>query len=252
MQLTPYISKPLPSDERVIKLHSGFTFTIIETVDKFYGLGDARISQLPLRPQAYPIPTLLDELSKYKIRKMFCGGFHTIFQTENDEWYGFGYNSSGRLGMAGTQNQNMPIRLPHLDSLDIVNMSCGRWHTVAVTSTGVVYTWGAGDSQGTGQGGKEEPTKLPLLHGINIVQTYSSAHSSQNFAVSVQGDLYAFGCNNNGELGIGKQGLVCSASDLGVVEKICLGIGYSYVLVRRGKPLVFKQAFHDLLIKTLH
>ncbi|WP_414989743.1 hypothetical protein [Aeromicrobium sp.] len=70
-------------------------------------------------------------------------------------------------------------------------------HSLAVTASGEVYTWGS--DRGTGQ--HSEPV---LVSGVSDAVAVSAA-SLHSLAVTSSGEVYAWGENSDGQLGDGTE-----------------------------------------------
>lgn len=85
----------------------------------------------------------------------------------------------------------------------IIDVQCGFEHCIILTDMGRVYTWGNGRRLQLGHGdvnNLDEPEQVEALAGIKIIKI--SAGGWHSFALSEFGDLYAWGWNNHGQLGI--------------------------------------------------
>ncbi|PPD99399.1 hypothetical protein GOBAR_DD03562 [Gossypium barbadense] len=83
----------------------------------------------------------------------------------------------------------------------------GPAHSIAVTSTGVVYSFGSNTSGQLGHGTMEEewrPQQIRSLQGIRIIQ--AAAGAGRTMLVSDAGRVYAFGKDSFGEAEFGVQG----------------------------------------------
>ncbi|XP_047506839.1 RCC1 domain-containing protein 1-like [Pieris napi] len=88
----------------------------------------------------------------------------------------------------------------------IVDVVLGNEHAILLTDTGQIYTWGNGRRLQLGHGelnNLEFPTEVKALAGIKI--TKISAGGWHSCALSEFGDLYVWGWNDMGQLGV-KQG----------------------------------------------
>ena len=70
----------------------------------------------------------------------------------------WGRTASGELGMTGDANKN--VRLPTmLDALSdkgsVIQIACGKQHTVILMDNGLVYSCGANDCKQLGRDGRE-------------------------------------------------------------------------------------------------
>ena len=74
---------------------------------------------------------------------MACGEEHTCFvSTHGGHVYAMGSNQDGKLGVADKtiQNSNVPCLVDGLEN--IVKVSCGLGHSLALNEEGTVFTWG--------------------------------------------------------------------------------------------------------------
>ncbi|CAB3361970.1 Hypothetical predicted protein [Cloeon dipterum] len=71
-----------------------------------------------------------------------CGEEHCIAATEEKEVYSWGSSLKGQLGRGTLQDEPLPERIPALGGLNIIQIACGKWHNVALTSEGDLYVWG--------------------------------------------------------------------------------------------------------------
>ena len=96
--------------------------------------------------------------------------------------------------------QNIPILAEAPNN--VIQISAGSYHTLALTNTGEIYSFGNNFNGELGYGNYDDtniPTLIPNLY--NIIQISSGANHS--LALSNDGKIYSFGINNNGQLGLG-------------------------------------------------
>lgn len=111
----------------------------------------------------------------------------------------WGDNSSGQLGKGLTGGSyNTPQLIPSLTN--IVAVSAGLNHAVALTSSGTVYACGLNSS---GQLGDTTTTtrNAPVLASISNVVAIS-AGNGHTIAIKADGTVWAWGANSSGELGV--------------------------------------------------
>ncbi|XP_026726507.1 PH, RCC1 and FYVE domains-containing protein 1 [Trichoplusia ni] len=85
----------------------------------------------------------------------------------------------------------------------ICDIQCGYEHYVLLTDEGKVYTWGNGRRLQLGHGdisNQDIPTEVDALAGVTIIKI--SANGWHTLALSICGDVYAWGWNDTGQLGI--------------------------------------------------
>ena len=87
--------------------------------------------------------------------------------------------------------------------MDVVQVSAARYHAVAVSRDGRVYTWGSGLYGQLGHGDRYtrfEPTMVSALARVNV--TGAAAGTRHTVVVCDLGEVYAWGSNEFGELGV--------------------------------------------------
>ncbi|KAF2292815.1 hypothetical protein GH714_029165 [Hevea brasiliensis] len=123
----------------------------------------------------------------------------------------------------------------------------GPGHSIAVTSKGVVYSFGSNSSGQLGHGTTEEewrPRQIRSLQGIRIIQ--AAAGPGRTMLISDAGQVYAFGKDSFGEAEYGVQGtklvttpqLVESLKNIFVVQA-AIGNFFTAVLSREGRVYTF-------------
>ncbi|EEF47590.1 RCC1 and BTB domain-containing protein, putative [Ricinus communis] len=123
----------------------------------------------------------------------------------------------------------------------------GPGHSIAVTSKGVVYSFGSNSSGQLGHGNTEEewrPRQIRSLQGIRIIQ--AAAGPGRTMLISDAGQVYAFGKDSFGEAEYGVQGtklvttpqLVESLKNIFVVQA-AIGNFFTAVLSREGRVYTF-------------
>ena len=87
----------------------------------------------------------------------------------------------------------------------VAQVKCGAFHSVALLSSGSLYTWGSGAQLGlgvfTGRGDRSVPTNVKKLVRFRVRQI--SCGPSFTAAVTHSGDVYTWGVGAEGQLGLG-------------------------------------------------
>lgn len=94
---------------------------------------------------------------------------------------------------------------PHLKAR---SLSLGAEHVVLLSASGAVYTWGLGSHGQLGHGGltsEEQPRAVEALWGMPMSRV--AAGGWHSVCVSDGGDLYVWGWNESGQLGLPSRGL---------------------------------------------
>ncbi|XP_028264396.1 RCC1 domain-containing protein 1 isoform X2 [Parambassis ranga] len=88
------------------------------------------------------------------------------------------------------------------------SLALGAEHSILLTATGVVFTWGMGSHGQLGHGdltSEEEPRAVEALWGMPMSSVASGGWHS--VCISDGGDLYVWGWNERGQLGLPSRGL---------------------------------------------
>ena len=131
------------------------------------------------------------------------GSFGIAVDAQGGVW-GWGDNANGQLGNGNNKRVYLPkAAAVGLDGTQIVDVQCGNVNTLFLMQDGTVYTCGYNNygQQGLPEGGSHifTPTQIPGLE--NIAQI--ACGFGQCLARTADGEVYAWGRNNCGQLGIG-------------------------------------------------
>ena len=121
----------------------------------------------------------------------------------------WGYNAKGQLGDNSTTDRLAPISVDQsgvLAGKTVVQIACGRNHTLALTTEGKVYAWGFAGLLGNNTGFSSHvpvavntDTGTSALFGKTVVAI--SAGIEHSIALCSDGTLVTWGENNSGQLG---------------------------------------------------
>lgn len=146
------------------------------------GLGHTKLVLLPTRVS----------LSE-DVKQVSGGVIHTLILIAEGSVYATGNNKFFQLGIPDKEFTLEPTRIDSLRGEQVMKVSCGH-HSAALSSGGDVYIWGTGIF-----GEIRRPkmiTALPKIQDVNIGGCFG-------IALDHQGAIWAWGSNNNGELGLG-------------------------------------------------
>ena len=125
----------------------------------------------------------------------------------NGEYYDWGYNAAGQLGIGTTVNSATPAKVDL--SGPIIHVSQGgsgpnNGQTVALLKNGSVWTWGSNDRGQLGIGTRTNsdiPVQVHVPRRVTLVEVNSGGYAS--YGIDNTGRLWAWGDNSNGQLGTG-------------------------------------------------
>jgi alpha-tubulin suppressor-like RCC1 family protein/tRNA A-37 threonylcarbamoyl transferase component Bud32 len=155
---------------------------------------------------SYHKPKLNQYLNNEFIIDISCGAYHSLVLTNFGEVYAWGENDCGQIGNGRNSDQLKPIKVKGFNNERVVMISCGKWHSMALTDNGYVYSWGDKDCGQLGIGNtvhSNEPKFVAVIDEIkcNVFIEKISCGSFHSLLLSCDGNIYAFGRNKSGELG---------------------------------------------------
>jgi|HigsolmetaAR206D_1030411.scaffolds.fasta_scaffold01262_5 alpha-tubulin suppressor-like RCC1 family protein len=113
----------------------------------------------------------------------------------------WGHNGSGQLGDGTSTNRPYPAEVDNLPGT-VTRVAGGFSHSLALTSTGTVWAWGANPHGQLGDGTTTSSTVARQVVGLsNVVQIAAGEHYS--LALRSDGTVWAWGRNHDGVLGDG-------------------------------------------------
>ncbi|EPS70900.1 hypothetical protein M569_03859, partial [Genlisea aurea] len=159
----------------------------------------------------------------------------------------WGNGDFGRLGLGNLESQFRPkfLNPSFFGNQSLKEIACGGAHTLFLTVNGDVYATGLNDFGQLGISDSQSYSAEPKrVSGIpkEIIKIAAGYHHSA--AVTVDGEVYTWGKNSNGQLGLGKNaGKVISfpnkvgSLDGVVIKTISLGSEHSVAITDKGETL---------------
>ena len=164
----------------------------------------------------------------------------TLVLKEDGTVWGVGDNSYGMLGDGTNTSSNSPVQVminKNTPLTNIVKISVGYYHVLAITKDGDLYAWGSNSNGQLGINNTDSKNYATrVLNNEGTEPLYSivdiAAGSNSSIAMDRGGNVYTWGRNDRGQLGIGNttdkylpQITLCSQAikiDQGATESIIL------------------------------
>ena len=148
-------------------------------------------------------PQLVEVLRDKGVADIACGSGHTVVRTVAGEVYTWGRGDDGRLGHGDTGWKYIPKLVEALVSHCVIQVTCGSYHTAAVTSNGLLFTWGGGMYGKLGQGdenGHPTPRCVEALRAVGHVKQVACG-SRHTVALMENHTVYCWGAKEDGVSG---------------------------------------------------
>jgi alpha-tubulin suppressor-like RCC1 family protein len=138
-------------------------------------------------------------------------GYTHIVKSDGSIW-SWGSGSSGELGIGTTTQSSIPVQVKGVGGTgflgNIIDVSTGEQHILALKNDGTVYSWGSGGSGRLGNNAStNRNTPVKVVNETNTgdllnIQKISAGYN-HSMALAQDGSLYVWGNNDAGQLGIG-------------------------------------------------
>ncbi|KAL7991402.1 RCC1 and BTB domain-containing protein 1 isoform X1 [Crotalus tigris] len=225
------------ANEAIYITHSDEVFVFGLNCSNCLGTGDN---------QSTIVPKKLESLCGKRICSLSYGsGPHVILNTEDGEVYAWGHNGYSQLGN-GTTNQGVtPIQIStNLLIKKVTEVACGSHHSLALSSDGDVYAWGYNNCGQVGSGSTaNQPTPRRVSNCLQAKVAVSIACGQTSSVVVIDnGEVYGWGYNGNGQLGLGNNGNQLTPCRVAALQGVCvmqIVCGYAHTLALTDEGLLY-------------
>ncbi|XP_075216704.1 HECT and RLD domain containing E3 ubiquitin ligase 4 isoform X2 [Lycorma delicatula] len=175
-----------------------------------------------------------------QVEYVACGKFHSLLLSQNGAIFSCGSNDFGQLGHDRARKRFGKI--DYLNDYVVRRIACGESHSLATNEWGEVFSWGCDSYGQLGQnfatdGMQFKPKIVKALATYVVLQV--TCGSNHCLALTNGGDLYSWGCNDCGQLGIGHRNNVSAPTVIRSLSGIPLafiasGGNHSFALSKSG------------------
>ncbi len=174
----------------------------------FWQLGNSVAGDYVTIPIA--VTTMGTPLAGKVVAAVSAGHLHSLALCTDGTVASWGFNSNGQLGNSSTTSNKLPVAVTaagtSLSGKQVVAISAGNYHSLALCSDGTVSVWGIGSAGQLGNSSKSD-SSVPVavttegtpLQGKSVVAI--AAGFFHTLALCSDGTLVAWGGNGNGQLG---------------------------------------------------
>lgn len=177
----------------------------LKTTGSLWVWGDNTYGQLGLGSTggSYTSPTQLGSGTDWAA--IATGDLHSLAIKSDGTLWAWGFNASGQVGNGNTTSpQPSPVQVG--TDTNWVSVAAGQDHSLAIKSNGTLWAWGANSSGQLGIGTTSSSQTTPIQVGTDTNWVSVVGGATFTIALKSTGELWAWGSNGFGALGIGSSG----------------------------------------------
>jgi alpha-tubulin suppressor-like RCC1 family protein len=187
-------------DAEVSDIKCGFSHTLALTKGgKVYAWGCNINGQIGIASEElFQIkPIILNSFDDEKIVEISCGFHHSMALAKSGIVFSWGYNSWGQLGIGNILNSNKPEQIKfdkNDEQIFIKSISCGRRHSLLLSSKGIIYACGNNECGQLGIPNTDpQLSPIQLNFGIKFKEIASHFDTDISVSLSYENKFYVWG-----------------------------------------------------------
>ena len=170
----------------------------ITSDDKVFGFGSDRFGCCGLgHNSVVNEPQIIPELCHKNIQQFFFGWTFILGLTSDKYVYGWGRNDYGQLGRGYVSEKAEYLKPEIIEYFEnVIQLSCGTIHTLALSSDGKIYGWGDNNHGQIGCGREKGEIIANPIHlqtftpfSVKLLQTFDD----RSYALTTDGLVYSWG-----------------------------------------------------------
>lgn len=225
---TPTMVQLHPTNPTVVSVGAGYQHTLflLKSGEVYFVGGGPYIQNKFVKN-----PAILENAPKY-VKIVSAGFSHSMLIDEDNVLWGFGTNSYGELGTGDEKPSFAPLKVAFPSPTTVKAVACGANFTVCITSNDEVYSWGTNTLGQLGVKSNDPkkiiPTKVEFPDTKKIVSV--ACGRDHCLALNEDGIVHSWGCNNDGQLGLGHLNSRNTPSQVGLDNVIAVAAGWCHSL----------------------
>jgi alpha-tubulin suppressor-like RCC1 family protein len=188
---------------------------------------------------------------------MIAAGYSHGLASNGGTVYSWGDNAFGELGYEASETcggfpcSRSAQPIPNLGN--VKGLGAGLIHSMMILGDGTVWTWGSNGRGQLGAGDVEggiEPVQVVGVGGNGILSNIVAVAGGEghSLALDSNGNVYSWGQNDQGQLGIGKADTGWNAMPYevpGLTNIVAIAAGYRHSMALRNDGTVFAWGFNS-------
>jgi alpha-tubulin suppressor-like RCC1 family protein len=241
-RLAPVAVSP-PTGVTYRQVAPGGDFTLaLSTTGQVYAWGSNTFGQLGDGGTSSSVtPQLVDLPVGVTVTAVSAGADHGLALTSTGQIYAWGQDDDGQLGNStSTGSSDEPQLVAAPTGVAFSQLAAGSYFSLALSTTGQVYGWGANFLGQLGDGTTHlRQVPVPVAFPASFQITAIAAGATHSLAVTSTGSVYAWGGNGSGQLGNGTTVPALSPAQVTPVAgqtftTVAAGAGFSMALTASG------------------
>lgn len=169
-------------------------------------------------PKVAAKPVKVEFLTGIVIEKAALGSEHSIAVTDQGLTLSWGGGSSGRLGhdrrsgllgFLSSSSEYTPRLIRRLEGIKVIEIAAGLLHSACTDENGSVFVFGEGPTKKFRIGDSDNATDLSRMSELPFSEEVACG-GYHTCVITRSGELYTWGSNENGCLGIGCTDVILS------------------------------------------
>ncbi|HZD60627.1 MAG TPA: S-layer homology domain-containing protein [Anaerolineae bacterium] len=192
----------VPGLSGVIAISAGWDYSLaLKSDGTVWAWGDNTLGELGNGTRSNGISTPAQVLGLSGVTVIAAGPSHSFAIKQDGTAWAWGWNYFGQLGDGTTTDRYTPVQVSNLSG--VTGVAAGIDYSVALKQDGTVWTWGRNEFGKLGvvttELYKPTPTQVTGLSGVTAI----TAGRDHTLALKPDGTVFAWGCNEFGQLGDG-------------------------------------------------